>query len=316
MSVGNVVFKVAAAAGAAFGGAALANVAIARSAPQLDEWYEGERAAYFWRGYRIAYTVRGEGRPVVLLHGIHAAASSYEWRHNFAYLSERYRVYAVDLLGFGHSDRPAADYRAETYESLLVDFLRDVPLEPPAVVASSLTAAYAVVATHRAPQHVAGLVLVCPTGLTRLARPQGPLESFVQGALTAPVVGQSLYNVLASDASIRYYLRNQVFASPDAIDEAIVRQMYATSHQPGARYAPAAFVGGALNADVSEIFPRLNKPTLVVWGAQARMAPASDAEAFAAGNPSARVAIVDGAGLLPHDERAGWFNGIVSEFIA
>ncbi len=309
------VVKLAAAAGVAVGGAALANAAVAASAPKLEEWYEGEHAAYFWRGYRVAYTVRGEGRPVVLLHGIHAAASSFEWRHNFGYLSDRYRVFAIDLLGFGHSDRPATRYTAQTYVSMLLDFLRDVPPEPPAIVASSLSSAYAVVAAYRAPQHVAGLVLSCPTGIQRLDDAPGPLGALTLGALSAPVVGQSLYNMLVSDASIRYYLKNQVFSSPDSIDETLVRQMYATSHQPGARYAPAAFVGGALNLDIGEVFPRITKPTLVVWGAQARMAPVSDAEAFAAGNPSARIEVVDGAGLLPHDERAGWFNGTVAGFI-
>ncbi len=305
----------AAAAGVAVGGAAIANAAVAAAAPKLEEWYEGERASYFWRGFRVAHTVRGAGRPVVLLHGIHAAASSYEWRHNFAYLSDRYRVHAVDLLGFGLSDRPATQYTAQTYVSLLLDFLRDAFPEPPCVVASSLTAAYAIVAAYRAPQHVAGLVLVCPTGITRLDDPPGSLGALAIGALSAPVVGQSLYNVLVSEASIRYYLKQQVYAHPESVDDALVRQMYATSHQPGARYAPAAFVGGALNLDVAEVYPRLTKPTLVVWGAQAKMAPVSDAEGFAALNPSVRVEIVDGAGLLPHDERAGWFNGTVTDFI-
>lgn len=315
MSVAGAIFKLAAAAGAAVGGAAIANAAVAASAPRLDEWFEGERAAYFWRGYKVAYTVRGEGRPVVLVHGIHAAASSYEWRHNFAYLSDRYRVYAVDLLGFGHSDRPSSSYTAQTYVSFLLDFLRDVPTEPAAVVASSLSSAYAVLAAYRAPQHVAGLVLVCPTGITRLVAPQGVAESITQGVLLAPVVGQSLFNVLVSEASIRYYLRNQVFARVESIDDAIVRQMYATSHQPGARYAPAAFVGGALNLDVTEVFARLPRPTLVAWGAQASFAPLAGAEAFAAANPSARLELVDGAGLLPHDEKAGWFNRMVSDFL-
>lgn len=311
----NAVMKLAAAAGAAVGGAAVANAALAAASPKLDPWFEGERAAYFWRGHRIAYTVRGSGKPILLVHGIHAAASSYEWRHNFEHLASHYRVHAVDLLGFGLSDRPATSYTAQGYVSLLLDFLRDVFTEPPAVVASSLAAAHVVAAAYRAPQNVAGLVLVCPTGIVRLDEPQGLLDVISQGALTAPVLGQTLYNVLVSEASIRYYLRNQVFADPEAIEPGIFEQMYATSHQPGARYAPAAFVGGALNADISEIFPRLTVPTLVVWGSQAKMAPATDAVAFMRSNPAIRFELVEGAGLLPHDEKAGEFNGIVRDFL-
>lgn len=314
MSV-STIFKLAAAAGAAVGGAVLANAAVAASSPKLEPWYDGERAAYFWRGHRIAYTLRGAGKPVVLLHGLHAAASSYEWRHNFEHLANRYRVFAIDLLGFGLSDRPATKYTAQTYVSLLLDFLRDVCAEPPAIVASSLTAAHAVTAAYRAPEHVAGLVLVCPTGLTRLDSPQSPVEIVTQGALEAPIIGESLYNVLVSEASIKYYLERQVFADKRNVDRALVEQMYATSHQRGARYAPAAFVGGALNVDISEIFPRLQMPVLVVWGDQAKLAPATDAVAFLRSNTSVRFEMIEGAGLLPHDEKAGEFNGIVTEFL-
>jgi pimeloyl-ACP methyl ester carboxylesterase len=306
------VIKLAAVAGAAVGGAAIANAAVAATAPKLDEWFEGDRAAFFWRGFKVAYTARGAGRPVVLLHGIHAAASSYEWRHNFAYLAERYRVYAVDLLGFGHSDRPAMQYTAQTYVSLVLDLLRDVFPEPPTVIASSLGCSYAVVAAYRAPQNVAKLVLVCPTGAARLDEPGGPLGAVVQGALSAPVLGQSLFNVLASEASIRYYLKSQVFADPESVDDALERQMYATSHQPGARYAPAAFVGGALGIGIAEPIARIATPTLVVCGAKA-VAPGTDERLGA--NPAIRREVIDGAALLPHDERAGWFNGTVTDFI-
>ncbi len=311
----NTLVKLAGAAGIAVGGAALANAAVAAAAPALDEWFEAEHASYFWHGHRLSYAVRGSGRPVLLVHGIHAAASSYEWRHNFETLSQTYRVHALDLLGFGLSDRPATRYSAEMYVSLLVDFLRDVFSEPPAVVASSLSCAYAVVAAHRAPQHVSDLVLVCPTGMRRVVRAWAPLETMVESSLEIPVVGQSLFNVLVSEASIRFFLKDQVFGSEDAIDDAIVKQMYATSHQPGARHAPAAFVGGTLDQPIDELFGRIQTPMMLVFGSKARLTPSTDAEYFTTANPAVRVEVADGAGLLPHDERPGWFNGIVAEFL-
>ena len=303
------------ATGAALGGAAIANAAIAAAAPPLEEWFEGTHGAYFWRGHRIAYTTRGAGRPLILVHSIHATASSYEWRRNIDRLDDGFRVYALDLLGFGHSDRPAIDYTAHAYVSLLSDFLRDVVAEPASVIASSLSCAYAVETAYRSPQRIDRLVLVCPTGIGRLSRPPNPLDGVVLGALRAPVVGETLYNILVSEASIRYYLRNQVFADASAVDEELVRQMYATSHRPGARYAPAAFLGEALNLDISEPFARLTNPTFVIWGAEAEQTPASDAMRFAQENPHARVETVTGAGLLPHDEKANWFNEAVMEFL-
>lgn len=314
MSIQSLV-KLAVAAGAALGGAAMANATIAAAAPPVEDHLEGEKNVYFWRGRRLVYTSRGAGRPLILVHGIHAAASSYEWRRNFERLGAHFRVHAIDLLGFGQSDRPAADYTADTYVSLLSDFLRDVMTEPASIVASSLSCAYAVEVAYRAPQRLDRLVLVCPTGIGRLDSQPGPFDALLQGALSAPVIGESLYNVLVSEASIRYYLRNQVFADPELVDDALVRQMYATSHKTGARYAPAAFLSGALNLDISEPFARLTTPAFVVWGSKAAFTPVTDAIKFAEENPHARVETVADAGLLPHEEKANWFNEAVIEFL-
>ena len=305
-----------AAVGVTVGGAAVANALVKANAPELEEWFEGEHGVYFWRGHKMAYTAKGAGRPLVLLHGIHAAASSYEWRRNFDWLAERFRVFAVDLVGFGRSARPSMGYTAESFVSMIGDFLRDVPARPPCVIASSLSAAYAVEVASRNPQYVDRLVLVCPTGIARLAEPQGPFEAAVDPLMRAPVVGEALFNALASEASIRYYLANQVFADRAKIDEELVRQMYATSHVRNARYAPAAFVSGALNLDIREALSRLTNRTLVVWGAEARMAPATDAMDFAKADGNIKVELVGDSGLLPQEEKADWFNVTAAEFFA
>lgn len=309
-------FKLAAAAGAVVGGAAVANAAVSRFAPKLEPWYEGEAGVYFWKGHRIAYSVRGAGPDVLLVHGIHAAASSFEWRRNVEHFSRQFRVTSLDLLGFGLSDRPSIAYTAETYIGLMRDFVRDVLPGPPAIVASSLSAAHAVSTAFRDPTILAGLVLVNPVGLGRLHEPAGPLEMALHGAFEVPVVGQALYNVLVSEASIRYYLREQVYANPDAVDPEMVSHMYATSHQPGARHAPAAFIGGALNCAIDGIVPRISVPTLVVVGANARFGATADAEALSRLNPDIRVRTLDDSGLLPHDERSDLFNELVTQFLA
>jgi alpha-beta hydrolase superfamily lysophospholipase len=102
--------KAAAAGGAALGAAALYNAtAEHRAAPLVNE-LGGESEELLWRGHRITYTRHGTGSPVLLVHGLHAGASSYEWRHTIDSLAERYTVFALDLLGFGRSARPRVRY--------------------------------------------------------------------------------------------------------------------------------------------------------------------------------------------------------------
>src|SRR5215207_7878329 len=96
--------------GAAVGAAAAYNHVAQRAVGPLQNLLGGEEGSFRWRGHRIAYTKRGDGPPVLLVHGIHAAAWSYEWRSNVDALARGHTVYTVDLLGFGQSDRPGTRY--------------------------------------------------------------------------------------------------------------------------------------------------------------------------------------------------------------
>ena len=158
------------AAGLATGVGALAavNWLIAISAGELYSVLEGYEAQYRWGQHAIFYTVRGRGAPLLLVHGLYPGASSYEYRHVFAALARHFRVYALDLLGFGQSARPALAYTPAVYERLIQDFTREVMGgvdHPVSVVASGLGAAYVARAAAERPRLFERLVLVAPAGL-------------------------------------------------------------------------------------------------------------------------------------------------------
>src|SRR4051812_34975110 len=98
--------KLAMSGGAALGVAAIYNALVRRHVSTLDNLIGGEEGWFKWRGHRVAYTVRGHGPPLLLVHSLHAAAWSYEWRANADALARYHTVYTIDLLGFGRSDRP------------------------------------------------------------------------------------------------------------------------------------------------------------------------------------------------------------------
>src|SRR5215469_8648538 len=87
---------------------------------------DGEQRTYQWRYGNIAYTVKGHDEPLVLIHGIYAGASSHEFSRIFDQLARWFRVYSLDLLGFGRSDRPAITYTPAVFEDLIEDFVRQV----------------------------------------------------------------------------------------------------------------------------------------------------------------------------------------------
>ena len=300
--------------GAAFGAAAAYNHMASRDVGPLENLVGGTEQWFRWRGHRIAYTVRGAGSPVLFVHGIHAAAFSYEWRQNVDALARAHTVYTIDLLGFGRSDRPATRYTPNLFLGLLSDFARQVVRAPCALVASSLSAAYAIVLGSRDPGRFPALVLVGPVGVMRLNREPRASGDFARIAVDTPVLGTAVFNGLVSRRSVRDYLE-RAYADNALVTDPLVDAYFTAAHQPGAKHAPAAFVAQQLNVDVRDALRRLVQPALLAWGEQAVLAPVEEMRGFLALKPDFEPAIFSPAGDLPHDERPAEFNDAVAAFL-
>ncbi len=278
----------------------------------------GDRGRYAWTLGDIFYAVKGQGTPLVLVHGVYAGASSYEFRRVFDLLSERFRVYAFDLLGFGLSDHPPIVYTPVLYEELIEDFVRQVVGgvdQPVRIVASTLGAAFTIRAAAERPGLFERLVLIEPTGIEELAQPN---ETFARRAgralLRSPLVGQAIYNTIVSRPSLRYFLKTQTYADASRVTDDVVDYYYTISHQPGARYAPASFISGTLNTPVASVYPLLKQPILLCWGKEAKFTPLEQARAFREANPRAELRVFD-CGGLPQDELPEEFTHEVSEWL-
>lgn len=273
----------------------------------------GERRSYKWRGHSVAYVVNGAGRPVVFIHSIHAVAWSSEWRFTIPAVAERYTAYAIDLLGFGASDRPAIEYTSELYLALLRDFLRDVIGKPCVLIGSSLGGTYALAIASQAPAYARAVCAVGPAGVSRLAEPGGRISGLAGRMLRSRLPGEPLFNALMSRNTIRSFLR-KIYSKPEAISSETVELFWLSAHQPGARFAVAAFIGMQLNFDLRPLLPQLARPFLLLWGERARQSPMSEALPLRALAPNAQFAMMPG-GDLPHEERPDAFNTTLLHFL-
>jgi pimeloyl-ACP methyl ester carboxylesterase len=270
---------------------------------------------YAWKYGDIAYTVMGDGPPLVLFHSINAGASSFEWRLNARPLAQRFRVYVPDLLGYGLSDRPALRYSARTFVELVTDFTREVVGERASVLALSLTAAFVVQAAYEHPELFERLILIEPTGVAgRLAREPNLSDRLTGMVLSMPVLGTAIFTIIVSRWGLKSFLRGQAYYDRARVSDDIIDYDYLTSHQPGAIYVPRAFLSGQLNINIAEPFVRLAQPVLLVWGRDAGINPLRNGKALAALNPQARLEVFGQSRLLPHEEHTEQFNRLVMAF--
>ncbi|MDR5671929.1 alpha/beta hydrolase [Halalkaliarchaeum sp. AArc-GB] len=280
----------------AAGTLAAMNRGLRRTEP-LDQPLPGEQRSYRWRGMEIAHTLAGDPADptLVLIHGTSAVATSGEWREVFDRLAEEYHVVAPDLPGYGCSDRPAIDYSPELYVDFIHEFLE--PYDEPAVLASSLSGAYAVAAAEDA--DVSRLLLVCPS---TTGGPEPP-KAWLRTLIRTPVVGEALFNLSVSRPAIQYFNADHGYYDPANLTDEWVEYEWQTGHRPNARFAPGAFLSGYLNIDVDlgAALSELDVSATVIWGREAEVSPLSRGREIAEA-ADARLVVFDDAKLLPHVE--------------
>jgi pimeloyl-ACP methyl ester carboxylesterase len=219
---------------------------------------------------RLSYYYEpGKGRPLVLLHSINAAASAYEMKPLFEHYRGRRPVYALDLPGYGFSDHSPREYTPEVFTTAIAEFLETQVGKAADVAALSLSAEFAARVALEKPELVHSLALISPAGMTVSGSAsqragQAGASQRLHEFFAAPLWGQALFDLIATRASIRYFL-GRSFVGPVPAD--LVDYDYATSHQPGAEIAPLYFISGALfTPDALEsLYKKVVAPGLVIY---------------------------------------------------
>lgn len=303
------------AGGAAIGIPALFNAAIARRARRIDSTLWGRRHRYAWELGDVVFQRLGEGEPLLLLHSFGPGHDSIEWRSAAERLAETAQVFAPDLPGWGRSERPSLDYDAELYIDFVIDFLIDLVRRRAVIVASGLSASYAVQVAVDRPELVRGLVLVCPVGIDLAGDEPDLKDAVIHRLLRLPVVGTSALNVYASRNGIATHLTKEVYAQQDLVTEALVDHYWKGAHEEGSRAAFAAYLSGYLNHRATKALPRLACPVLVVWGRKAKSPAVESSDLWMHQLPEAELEVIENAGLVPHDEAPETFRARIAKFL-
>lgn len=274
------------------------------SSAWIDNW------AY--QGSRVSYRLDGVGPPVVQIHGIGAGASSEQTKYQIEDLVDAgYRVYSIDLPGWGRSVGPQRLFSGAYYSGLIAAFVEEVVAEPAAVVGHSLGATYAIAAAAARPDLIKALVLNAPVGA----------ETFTTGPTNASIahwflfaygdVGQFLYKLLGSWPSLAFFCRGSLYVDPGFCDLETLWDYRQFTRLPLSIYAPAAFLTGNLGLDVREAFASLTQPVLLVWGEANAFTSLSEADAFVNLNPAAALEVIGDAGAMVNDEKSDLFNDLL-----
>jgi pimeloyl-ACP methyl ester carboxylesterase len=262
--------------------------------------------------------------PAVLVHSVNAAGSAAEVKPLFEHERQRRRVYAIDLPGFGFSERSDRRYTprlmTDAVHAVIAEARRelDVGDAPPPVdvVGVSLSCEFVARAHVEAPQSVRRLALVSPTGFAGHKRREGAEASAVGPAwlgraLSSPLWADGLYNNLTRPKVIRFFLEKTW--GRKEIDEDMYAAAVATTRQPGAKYAPLCFVSaGLFSADITRVYEGVTCP---VWASMPTRGDFTDYRGrdVVCSRANWQFHSIDG-GALPYFEAASGFIPAIDAF--
>jgi pimeloyl-ACP methyl ester carboxylesterase len=255
-----------------------------------------------WRSRELP----GKGDPVLFVHGL--LASSATWENVLEAASAGRPAIAVDLPGFGCSERPwPYDYSAGGEARSLLEFLDARGIGRAVLVGSSLGGATAMLVAAGHPDRVAALVLVAPA--TPESRVGWPVR-----LIQAPVVGEVAL-ALASRPIVAYGLRRWLFADAGRVTAHAIDDAWFPLTIPGTRRAALLAVRSERRRYLG-LEARIRVPTLIVWGREDRVIPAAESERLRSRIAGSRLVVLPDAGHLSQREQPQAFSRVVAEFVS
>lgn len=303
--------------------------------PSVSNLASVQHRDWYWQGWQIRYAFvpclnpASTQPPFLLVHGFGAAIG--HWRQNVLALSEQAPVYAIDLLGFGHSQKAATDYNVPLWVQQLQAFWQTFIQTPVVLVGNSLGSLVSLNFAASCPEMVSGLVLlnlpdasvlqprgpkwlqVAIANLLKTLSPMG--QAFAQG-ITHPIVFNPLFNWVRHPRRIRYWAK-QAYTNPKCVDDELVEILSQPAYDLGAARALVSMTRTPNAATpATQILPNLNLPVLLIWGKEDRLVPATLAPRFSPYSSQLELVELERVGHCPQDECPRLINRTILEWVS
>lgn len=265
------------------------------------------------------------------MHGF--GASLGHWRHNLPVLGQHHLVYALDLLGFGGSEKVQTAYQVALWGEQVYDFWQTFIRQPVVLVGNSLGSLVCleVAATH--PEIVAGVAMLnlpdasvltstwpqwCQRAIAPVNYVLRPVLHLLGSLLTLPPIFNPFFGWIRQPAIIGFWAK-QAYTNPEAVTDELVEILSAPAYDRGAARALAAMTQSRSSdpaAAATVRLPRLQMPLLLIWGQQDRLVPSTLAPLFCRYNAQLQLVELATVGHCPHDESPEQVNQLLLNWMA
>ncbi|MGB6784615.1 MAG: alpha/beta hydrolase [Nitrosotalea sp.] len=252
-------------------------------------------------GNKIRYIEEGDSKnTIILLHGLGGIAE--RWLPVVPLLSKKYRVIALDLIGYGQSDKPQVDYTPEFFRDSVLGFLETLSLQKTVMVGTSLGGE--IVAECAATQNplIKKIVMVAPAGIMKSHTPV--LDAYTMAALYP--------NHESVKIAYQMMMGENKEISPQSVENFISNMT-----RPNSKMVFLSTLLGMKNSPViTEKLKLIKVPTLLIWGKEDKMIPIEYSKEFVSSIPGCDFVVMNGCGHTPYEEKPNEFSKLVLDFLS
>jgi len=264
------------------------------------------------KGQAIFYIVKGEGEPLILIHGYGAAI--WVWEKQIEILSRHYRVYALDLIGHGFSDRPKMTYTPEAYIHFLKDFTDGVGIERATLIGNSMGGGIAWAIAALFPERVERLILINCVPPDVLDQVRNDSFRTLVAIKDIPLLPYLVF-ISRNKNSIKWILQECV-SDIKLITPEILNRQYQLSRIKGTTWVLySTFKNAKDTPKLKDLLSRIDHPTLLIWGERDIIFPPSVGESFHQAIRGSKFQVIEKSGHIPMWETPEATNEAILSFL-
>jgi len=260
---------------------------------------------------KVHYVEKGDGKPIILIHGF--LYHTVMWKKNIDALAEKFKVYAIDLWGWGYSERlKKMEYSFELYGNQVTGFMDALNIERATLAGQSMGGSISVYVAAHFPERVDRLILVDPAVIPYPMTTTGKIYQL-------PFVGEFL-NAIPGDALMKNNIKTVWFYDENKVTEEYTKEVLQPfcikGSYAGAMYILRNVIKAPYVEKEANLLAKMNKPTLIIHGREDKAIPLNKSETLNDLWKGSKLVIFEKAGHTPHEEYPERFNKLAIDFLS
>ncbi len=262
-------------------------------------------------GKKVHYVEKGNGRPIILIHGF--LYHTVMWKKNIDALAEKFKVYAIDLWGWGYSERlEPKEYSFDLYGKQVTRFMDAMNIKKATLVGQSMGGGISVYVAAHHPERVDRLILVDPAVIPYPMTTIGKIYQL-------PFIGEFL-NAIPGDALMKSNIKSIWFYDKSKVTEEYVKEVLQPICIKGSSAGAMYILRNVLKPPYVEaeanLLAKMNKPILIIHGKEDKAVPLDRSQALSDLWKGSKLVVFERAGHSAHEEYPDRFNKLATDFLS